>query len=66
MIALGLDGTEDLAQAFYLALTSVHEFDRLGTRRWRDLNDKERRLWVRAAERVMQLYPAVGRSKDDD
>jgi hypothetical protein len=61
MIALALDSAEEFAEAFYLSQATVDEFDgRLGTRRWHDLKGKERRRWIKAAERVMQLYPAEG------
>lgn len=61
MIALALDSAEDFAEAFYLSQVAVDEFDgRLGTKRWRDLKGKEQRRWIKAAERVMQLYPAEG------
>lgn len=61
MIALNLENPELLAEAFYLSLTSVKQFDgKLGTKTWRRMKDKQRQLWIAAAKRVIALYTIEG------
>jgi hypothetical protein len=59
MIALGLDGPEDLAEAYYLAETTAASLA-LGQpprgNLWRDLDPAARETKIAAARRLIALY----------
>lgn len=65
MIVLGLDGAEDLAEAFYLAeMTAAALASGLTSHGnlWRDLDPGMRAVKVQAAQRLIKLYRTEGLS----